>query len=185
MNINHQLFKCITDNLNTVLDTVPDHPKGETKEYSYYAMDCCISALMTYYQCPDLSKKNPKKILSSVFDCGVMIRALCDSENDFEKRNALVYDFLENYDLWNDGWLDRLLSNETVRTDAENSRELTVEETNYLSYNNYGVEIADNGRLQDMLTVLIAVFMFASRIKTDFIKVQIGGGCGILLFVIL
>lgn len=96
---------------------------------------------------------------------------LCDSEKDFEKRNILVYDFLENYDLWNDRWLDKLLSDETVRTDIENSRELTVEETNYLSYNNYDVEIADNGKLQDMITVLIAVFMFASRIKTDFIKV--------------
>ena len=53
----------------------------------------------------------------------------------------------------------------------ENSRELTIEETNYLSYNNYRVEISDNGGLQDMITVLVAIFMFASRIKTDFIKV--------------
>ena len=126
---------------------------------------------MSYYQCPDQSKKNLKKLLSSVFDCGVMIRALCDSEKDFEKRNALVYEFLENYDLWNDGWLDRMLSNDTVLTKIKNSRELTIEETNYLSYNNYGIEITDNGKLQDMITVLVAVFMFASRIKTDFIKV--------------
>ncbi len=171
MNINHQLFECITNNLNTVLDTVPAHPKAETKEYSYYAMDCCISALMTYYQCPGQSKKEPKKLLSSIFDCGVMIRALCDSEKDFEKRNALVYDFLENYDLWNDGWLDKLLSDDAVLTKIKNSRELTIEETNYLSYNNYGIEITDNGRLQDMLTVLIAVFLFASRIKIDLCQV--------------
>ena len=122
---------------------------------------------MAYYQCPDQSKKDPNKLLSSVFDCGVMIRALCDSEKDFEKRNALVYDFLENYDLWNDGWLDGLLSNEAVRKDIVNSRLLTIEETTYLTYHNYGVEIADNGRLQDMITVLVAVFMFASRIKID------------------
>ena len=172
MNINNNLFEAITHNLNTVFDTVPTHPKTETREYGYYAMDCCISALMAYYQCPDQSKKNPKKLLSSVFDCGVMIRALCDSEKDFEKRNTLVYDFLESYDLWNDGWLDRLLSDEAVRTNIENSRELTIEETNYLSYNNYRVEISDNGGLQDMITVLVAIFMFASRIKTDFIKVQ-------------
>lgn len=171
MNINSNLFEAITRNLDTVLDTVPAHPKAKTKEYGYYAMDCCVAALMAYYQCPDQSKKEPKKLLSSVFDCGVMIRMLCDSEKDFEKRNILVYDFLENYDLWNDRWLDKLLSDETVCTDIENSRELTVEETNYLSYNNYGVGIADNGKLQDMITVLIAVFMFASRIKTDFIKV--------------
>ena len=167
MNINHQLFECITDNLNTALDTVPAHPKTDTKEFGYYAMDCCMSALMTYYQCPDQSKKYPNKLLSSVFDCGVMIRALCDSEKDFEKRNVLVYDFLEDYDLWNDGWLDRLLSDEAIRKEIENSRLLTIEETTYLTYQNYGVEIADNGRLQDMVTVLVAVFMFASRIKID------------------
>lgn len=170
MNINSNLFEAITRNLDTVLDTIPAHPKAKTKEYGYYAMDCCVAALMAYYQCPDQSKKEPKKLLSSVFDCGVMIRMLCDSEKDFEKRNILVYDFLENYDLWNDGWLDNLLSDETVRTEIENSRELIVEETNYLSYNNYGIEIADNGGLQDMITVLVAAFTFASRIKTDFIK---------------
>lgn len=73
MNINNNLFEAITHNLNTVFDTVPTHPKTETREYGYYAMDCCISALMAYYQCPDQSKKNPKKLLSSVFNCGVMI----------------------------------------------------------------------------------------------------------------
>ena len=171
MNINHQLFESITNNLNTVLDTVPAHPKTDTKEYSYYAMDCCISALMSYFQCPDQSKKNPKKLLSSVFDCGVMIRAHCDSEKDFEKRNTLVCDFFENYDLWNDGWLDRLLSDEAVRKDIEDGRVLTIEETTYLTYQNYGVEISDNGRLQDMITVLVAVFMFASRIKVDLCQV--------------
>ena len=171
MNIYSNLIEAITRNLNTVLATVPAHIKPETKEYGYYAMDCCVAALMAYYQCPDQSKKEPKKLLSSVFDCGVLIRMLCDSEKDFEQRNALVYDFLENYDLWNDGWLDRLLSDEAVRTNIENSRELTIEETNYLSYNNYGIEITDNGKLQDMITVLVAVFMFASSIKTDFIKV--------------
>lgn len=171
MNINNNLFEAITRNLNTVLDTVPAHPKTDTKEYGYYAMDCCLSALMSYYQCPDQSKKDPNKLLSSVFDCGVMIRTLCDSEKDFEKRNALVYDFLENYDLWNEGWLDKLLSGETVRKDIENSRELTISETTYLTYHNYGVEIDDNGRLQDMITVLVAVFMFASRIKVDLCQV--------------
>ncbi len=171
MNINHQLFESITNNLNTVLDTVPAHPKTETREYGYYSMDCCISALMSYYQCPDQSKKEPKRLLASVFDCGVMIRALCDSEKDFEKRNVLVCDFFENYDLWSDGWLDKLLSDEAVRTDIKNSRELTISETTYLTYHNYGVEIADNGRLQDMITMLVAVFMFASRIKVDLCQV--------------
>ena len=85
MNINNNLFEAITRNLNTVLDTVPAHPKTETKEYGYYAMDCCIAALMTYYQCPDHSKKAPKKLLSFVFDSGVMFRSLCYCEKDFEK----------------------------------------------------------------------------------------------------
>jgi len=167
MNINSNLFEAITRNLNTVLDTVPAHPKTDTKEYGYYAMECCISALMTYYQCPDHSEKDPKKLLSFVFDSGVMVRSLCDCEKDFEKRQLLVYDFLENCDLWSDGWFDKLLSDEAVRTDIENSRELAISETTYLTYHNYGVEIADNGRLQDMITLLIAVFMFASRIKMD------------------
>ena len=167
MNINHQLFESITDNLNTVLDTVPAHPKTETKEYGYYAMDTAFSSLMSYYACPDQTKKDPKKLLSFVFDSGVMVRSLCDCEKDFEKRQLLVYDFLENCDLWSDGWFDKLLSDEAVRTNIENSRELTISETTYLTYHNYGVEIADNGRLQDMITVLIAVFMFASRIKMD------------------
>ena len=99
-----------------------------------------------------------------------MVRSLCDCEKDFEKRNALVSDFLENCDLWSDGWFDKLLSDEAVRTDIENSRELTISETTYLTYHNYGVEIIDNGRLQDMITVLIAVFMFASRIEVDLCK---------------
>lgn len=167
MNINKNLFEAITRNLNTVLDTIPAHPKTETKEYGYYAMDCCIAALINYYQCPDQTKKDPKKLLSFVFDSGVMVRSLCDSEKDFEKRNALVYDFLGDCDIWNEGWLDGLLSDEAVRTDIENSRELTISETTYLTYHNYGVEIADNGRLQDMITVLVAIFMFASRIKVD------------------
>lgn len=167
MNINHRLFNAITDNLNTVLDTVPAHPKTETKEYVYYAMDTAFSSLMSYYACPDQTKKDPKKLLSSVFDCGIMIRSLCDSEKDFGNRTNLVYDFLGDCDIWNEGWFDKLLSDEVVRTDIENSRELTISETTYLTYHNYGVEIADNGRLQDMITVLIAVFMFASRIKMD------------------
>jgi hypothetical protein len=56
---------------------------------------------------------------------------------------------------------------EAVRKDIENSRLLTIEETTHLTYHNYGIEIADNGRLQDMVTVLVAVFMFASRIKVN------------------
>ena len=171
MNINNNLFEAITRNLNTVLDTVPAHPKTETKEYGYYAMDCCIAALMTYYQCPDHSKKDPKKLLSFVFDSGVMVRSLCNCEKDFEKRQILVSDFLENYDLWSDGWLDKLLSDGAVRTDIENSRELTISETTYLTYHNYGVEIADNSGLQDMITVLVAIFMFASRINVDLCQV--------------
>ena len=171
MNINHQLFNAITDNLNTVLDTVPAHPKTETKEYGYYAMDTAFSSLMSYYACPDQTKKDPKKLLSSVFDCGIMIRSLCDSEKDFGKRTNLVYDFLGDCDIWNEGWLDRLLSDEVVRKDIEDSRKLTISETTYLTYHNYGVEIADNGRLQDMVTVLVAVFMFASRIKVDLCQV--------------
>ncbi len=171
MNINNSLFEAITSNLNTVLDTAPDHPKTETKEYGYYAMDCCMLALMSYYQCPDHSKKDPKKLLSFVFDSGVMVRSLCDCEKDFEKRQLLVSDFLENYDFWSDGWLDKLVKDDSIRTDIENSRELTMSETTYLTYHNYGVEIADNGRLQDMITVLVAVFMFASRIKVDLCQV--------------
>ena len=167
MNINHQLFECITNNLNTVLDTVPAHPKTETKEYGYYAIDTAFSSLMSYYSCPDQTKKDPNKLLSFVFDCGVMIRALCDSEKEFGKRTVLVYDFLGDCDIWNEGWLDRLLSDEAVRKDIENSRELTISETTYLTYHKYGIEIADNGRLQDMVTVLVAVFMFASRIKVN------------------
>ena len=56
MNINHQLFKSITDNLNIVLDTVPAHQKTETKEYEYYAMEVAFSSLMAFYSCPDLSE---------------------------------------------------------------------------------------------------------------------------------
>ena len=88
-------------------------------------------------------------------------------KKDFGKRTNLVYDFLGDCDIWNEGWLDRLLSDKAVRKDIENSRELTISETTYLTYHNYGVEITDNGRLQDMVTVLVAVFMFASRIKID------------------
>ena len=104
MNINHQLFKSITDNLNTVLDTVPTHPKTETREYEYYAMDVAFSSLMSYYTCRDNTQKEPKKLLSFVFDCGVIIRNLCDAEKEFEKRQSLVCDFLEHCDLWDDGW---------------------------------------------------------------------------------
>lgn len=170
MNINHQLFKAITDNLNTVLDTVPAHPKSKTREYEYYAMDVAFSSLMSYYTCRDNNQKEPKKLLSSVFDCGVIIRNLCDAEKDFEKRQSLVCDFLEHCDLWDDGWLDRMLDNEGDRKNVEISRELTIEETKYLTYQKYGVEIEDNGKLQDMITVLVAIFMFASRIEVDFCR---------------
>ena len=170
MNINNQLFKAITDNLNTVLDTVPAHPKIETREYEYYAMDVAFSSLMSYYTCQDNNQKEPKKLLSFVFDCGVIIRNLCDAEKDFEKRQSLVCDFLEHCDLWNDGWLDRMLDSEGDRKNVEISRELTIEETTYLTYQKYGVEIEDNGKLQDMITVLVAIFMFASRIEVDFCR---------------
>ena len=69
--------------------------------------------------------------------------------------------------MWSDGWLDKLIKDDGIRIDIENSRELTISETTYLTYHNYGVEIADNGRLRDMITVLVAVFMFASRIKVN------------------
>ena len=171
MNINHQLFNAITDNLNTVLDTVPAHPKTETREYEYYAMDVAFSSLMSYYTCRDNNQKEPKKLLSFVFDCGVIIRSLCDAEKDFEKRQSLVYDFLEHCDMWDDGWLDRLLSNESDRKNIEISRELTIEETTFLTYQKNGIKIEDNGKLQDMITVLVAIFMFASRIKVDFCRI--------------
>ena len=164
MNINHQLFKSITDNLNIVLDTVPAHQKTETKEYEYYAMDVAFSSLMAFYSCPDLTKKDQIKLLSSVFECGVFVRNLCDTEKDIEKRHTLIFDFLENYDIWTDGWLEKLLPDEEVRKDVEICRDLTIEETTCLTYQNFGIEITDNGKLQDMITVLIAVFMFGSRI---------------------
>lgn len=168
MNINHQLFECITDNLNTVLDTVPAHPKSKTREYEYYAMDVAFSSLMSYYTCRDNNQKEPKKLLSFVFDCGVIIRNLCDAEKEFEKRQSLVCDFLEHCDMWDDGWCDRLLTNEDDRKNIEISRELTIEETTYLTYQKYGIKIEDNRKLQDMLTVFVAIFMFASRVKVDF-----------------
>jgi hypothetical protein len=170
MNINNQLFKAITDNLNTVLDTVPAHSKIETREYEYYSMDVAFSSLMSYYTCRDNNQKEPKKLLSFVFNCGVIIRNLCDAEKDFEKRQSLVCDFLEHCDLWNDGWFDRLLTNEGDRKNVEISRELAIEETTYLTYQKYGIEIEDNGKLQDMITVLVAIFMFASRIEVDFCR---------------
>lgn len=164
MNINHQLFKSITDNLNIVLDTVPAHQKTETKEYEYYAMEVAFSSLMAFYSCPDLTKKDQRKLLSSVFECGVFVRNLCDTEKDFEKRHTLIFDFLENYDIWTDGWLEKLLPDKEVRKDVEICRDLTIEETICLTYQNFGIKIEDNGNLQDMITVLIAVFMFGSRI---------------------
>jgi len=171
MNINHQIFKAITDNLNTVLDTVPAHPKIETREYEYYAMDVAFSSLMSYYTCRDNNQKEPKKLLSFVFNCGVIIRSLCDAEKDFGKRTTLVYDFVGDCDMWDDGWFERLLTNEDDRKNVKISRELMIEETTYLTYQKYGIEIEDNGKLQDMITVLVAIFMFASRIKVDFCRI--------------
>lgn len=170
MNINKQLFDAITDNLNTVLDTIPTHPNSIIPEYEYYAMTFCTKALMSFYNCPEQSQKIPEKLLSAVFDCGIIVRNLFDTEKDFEKRQSLVLNFLESYDLWVGGWLDRLLPDEESRKDIEISRELTIEETTYLTYHRFGVEIADNGRLRDTLTVLVAVFLFASRMKLDVLQ---------------
>ena len=81
-----------------------------------------------------------------------------------------MYDFLEHCDMWDDRWLDRLLTSEEDRKNVEISRELTIEETTYLTYQKYGIEIEDNGKLRDMITVLVAIFMFASRIEVDFCR---------------
>lgn len=74
MNMDKVIFRRITENLEEVLDAVPPLRSDMLEEVELFSRDFCEKVLIDFYNCPDVSKKSPQKILEVLFDGALLIR---------------------------------------------------------------------------------------------------------------
>lgn len=170
MNVKEALFKSSQEGLFETIDIA--HPLAETqrKEFEYYAVEYCTKAIIDYYKAKENSEKNPKKLINAVFNAGLFTRFLFDSfDTDTEARNKEILSFLCDFGLWeqSDGWVENRLTTIEECEKYDNSLELTISDTTFLTYQN-SIKIDDTGNLKDMLTILFSVFLFACCIRLNF-----------------
>ena len=170
MNVNEALFKSSQEGLFETIDAARPLAETQRKEFEYHAVEYCTKAIIDYYKAKENSEKNPQKLNSAVFNAGLFTRVLFDSfDTDTEARNKEILSFLSNFGLWEqlDGWVENRLATIEECEKYDNSLELTISDTTFLTYQN-SIKIDDTGNLKDMLTILFSVFLFACCIRLNF-----------------
>lgn len=172
MNINKDLFESSQKGLFATMDTVRPLCETHKKEFEYYAAEYCTKVMIDYYKAKENSEKNPAKLLTAVFNAGLITRFIFDNfARDVEERNREIINFLSDFKLWReDGWMENNLINIAECDKYNNYLELTISDSQFLTYQK-SVIIDDNGNLKDMLSILYSVFLFSCCIKLQFKKV--------------
>ena len=166
MNIKRVLFDRIISNLEEVLDTVPPLHAGMQQEVDLFARDFCQKVLIDFYNCPDASEKTPEKILGAIFDGAIFMRCIMDDiSDDFEARQKALCSIISDYDVWAGGWVEKLIKDDKEYMDYTVTKELAIEETINLTYQEFGIELNEDCALIFLTTALTAFCSFCFRIQ--------------------
>ena len=171
MNIERVLFDRIISNLEEVLDTVPPLHPDMQQEVDLFARDFCQKVLIDFYNCPDASQKTPKKILGAIFDGAIFMRCIMDDiSDDFEARQKAICSIISDYDVWAGGWVEKLIKDDKEYMDYTVTKELAIEETINLTYQEFGIELNEDCALIFLTTALTAFCSFCFRIKYELFR---------------
>ena len=166
MNIERGLFDRIISNLEEVLDTVPPLHAGMQQEVDLFARDFCQKVLIDFYNCPNASEKTPEKILGAIFDGAIFMRCIMDDiSDDFEARQKALCSIISDYDVWAGGWVEKLIKDDKEYMDYTVTKELAIEETINLTYQEFGIELNEDCALIFLTTALTAFCSFCFRIQ--------------------
>lgn len=171
MNIERVLFDRIISNLEEVLDTVPPLHPDMQQEVDLFARDFCQKVLIDFYNCPDASEKTPEKILGAIFDGAIFMRCIMDDiSDDFEARQKVICSIISDYDVWAGGWVEKLIKGDKEYMDYTVTKELAIEETISLTYQEFGIELNEDCALILLTTALMAFCSFCFRIKYELFR---------------
>ena len=166
MNIERLLFDRIISNLEEVLDTVPPLHAGMQQEVDLFARDFCQKVLIDFYNCPNASEKTPEKILGAIFDGAIFMRCIMDDiSDDFVARQKAICSIISDYDVWAGGWVEKLIKDDKEYMDYTVTKELAIEETINLTYQEFGIELNEDCALIFLTTALTAFCSFCFRIQ--------------------
>ena len=171
MNIERVLFDRIISNLEEVLDTVPPIHPDMQQEVDLFARDFCQKVLMDFFNCPDASQKTPEKILGAIFDGAIFMRCIMDDiSDDFEARQTVMSSIISDYDVWAGGRVEKLIKDDKEYMDYTVTKELAIEETISLTYQEFGIELNEDCALILLTTALMAFCSFCFRIKYELFR---------------
>ena len=142
-NLNNHLFSTITSQLDEVLG-LPILPTTLQDELEWYAYEFCQKALFEHYRS---QFKYKEKLIDASFAVGTYIRFYCETITDREEKFSKAIDLLENYDIWA-GRVD----SDSQLTEQAKQMVLSL------------AEISDETSIKDLITIVIAVFMYGSRV---------------------
>ena len=166
MNIERVLFDRIISNLEEVLDTVPPLHPDMQQEVDLFARDFVQKVIVDFYNCPDASQKTPEKILGAIFDGAIFMRCIMDDiSDDFEARQTIIPSIISDYDVWAGGWVEKLIKDDKEYMDYTVTKELAIEETISLTYQEFGIELNEDCALILLTTALMAFCSFCFRIQ--------------------
>ena len=166
MNIERVLFDRIISNLEEVLDTVPPLHPDMQQEVDLFARDFCQKVLIDFYNCPDASEKTPVKILGAIFDGAIIMRCIMDDiSDDFEARQTVMSSIISDYDVWAGGQIEKPIKDDKEYMDYSVTKELAIEETINLTYQEFGIELNEDCALLLLTTALTAFCSFCFRIQ--------------------
>ena len=172
MNIKQPLFDNLIENGIQVLG-LPSHlPSFHNSEYKFYATLFCGQLLRDTYNSKGDSLKYPNILLKNAFASGVFARFLieCMLEGNEDEKLQNTVGIITSNSFHNEEKLIGLLldaGNEELKNLYTASRDLTIEETLNLTYR-MDSEIRMDGRLDEIMTTLYAVFLLGAH--TDILK---------------
>ena len=171
MNIERVLFDRIISNLEEVLDTVPPLHPDIQQEVDLFARDFVQKVIVDFYNCPDASQKTPEKILGAIFDGAIFMRCIMDDiSDDFEARQTVISSIISDYDVWAGGRVEKLIKDDKEYMDYTVTKELAIEETISLTYQEFGIELNEDCALILLTTALMAFCSFCFRIKYELFR---------------
>ena len=169
MNIEKVLFDRITSNLEEVLDTVPPLHPDMQQEVGLFTRDLYQKILIDFHNCPDESKKTPQRLLGAIFDGAILMRDIFDACENFEDRQETIFSFIADYDMWDDGWIEKLIKDDREYMDYSVTKDLAISETIVLCRDEFGIDI-NEGVLILLMQILSAFTLFCFRIKFDLFR---------------
>ena len=93
-----------------------------------------------------------------------------DISDDFEARQTVISSIISDYDVWAGGRVEKLIKDDKEYMDYTVTKELAIEETISLTYQEFGIELDEDCALILLTTALMAFCSFCFRIKYELFR---------------